>query len=130
MVFNTIEDFLWFKLSAIRTDGSPSSVVLNDGLSPYSLDDLQTYLNNFEPSYYTKNGKGLLVYQYILLLSIQLLSAVLYLSKDMGDEAYNIDDVHMSIVFTGLVVLSKVSVSGKKILGGWGGCMFLLRHLA
>ncbi|CAA2986648.1 nuclear pore complex NUP93A-like [Olea europaea subsp. europaea] len=66
----------------------------------YMMSVLEAYLNRFEPSYYTKNGKDLLVYQYILLLSIQLLQAVLYLSKDMGDEAYNIDDVHMSIVFT------------------------------
>ena len=51
-LFNTIEDFLWFKLACIKdvSGASSSSVVLNDGLAPYSLDDLQTYLNKFEPS--------------------------------------------------------------------------------
>ncbi|CAI9765651.1 unnamed protein product [Fraxinus pennsylvanica] len=116
-IFNTIEDFLWFKLSAIRdcSSGSSSSLVLNDGISPYSLDDLQAYLNKFEPSYYTKNGKDPLVYPYILLLSIQLLPAVLYLSKDMGGEAYNIDGVHMAIVFADHGILSEGSGSGQKL---------------
>ncbi|XP_019457997.1 PREDICTED: nuclear pore complex protein NUP93A-like isoform X1 [Lupinus angustifolius] len=98
-LFSTIEDFLWFQLSAVRDCPSgPSSIVLSDGLVPYSLDDLQIYLNKFEPSYYTKNGKDPLVYPYILLLSIQLLPAVLYMSKETGDEGYNIDAVHLSIV--------------------------------
>ncbi|KDO39523.1 hypothetical protein CISIN_1g039467mg, partial [Citrus sinensis] len=98
-LFSTIEDFLWFKLSAIRDVPSEApSVVLSDGLAPYSLDDLQVYLNKFDPSYYTKNGKDPLVYPYVLLLSIQLLPAVLYLSKESGDEGYNIDAAHISIV--------------------------------
>lgn len=107
-LFNTIEDFLWFKLSAIHdsSDGS-SSNVLNEGFSPYSLEDLQSYLNKFEPSYYTKNGKDPLVYPYVLLLSIQLLPAVLHLSKDMGDEGYSIDSVHISIVLADHDVLSE-----------------------
>ncbi|KAL1813541.1 hypothetical protein ACET3Z_023606 [Daucus carota] len=97
-LFNTIEDFLWFKLCAVRDQPGGSSFVLNDGSSPYTLTDLQAYLNKFEPSYYTKNGKDPLVYPYVLLLSIQLLPAILYLYKDMGNEAYNIDAVHISIV--------------------------------
>jgi nuclear pore complex protein Nup93 len=57
-LFSTIEDFLWFKLSAVRDCPSgSSSIVLSDGLIPYSLDDLQSYLNKFEPSYYTKKWK-------------------------------------------------------------------------
>lgn len=98
-LFNTIEDFMWFKLSAVRdfSRGS-SSVVLSEGLVPYSLEDLQGYLNKFEPSHYTKNGKDPLVYPYVLLLSIQLLPAILHLSKEVGDEGYNVDSVHISIV--------------------------------
>ncbi|BAT91543.1 nuclear pore complex protein NUP93A-like [Vigna umbellata] len=114
-LFSTIEDFLWFKLSAVRDCPSgPSSIVLSDGLIPYSLDDLQSYLNKFEPSYYTKNGKDPLVYPYILLLSIQLLPAVLYLSKEAGDEGYNIDAVHLSIVLADHGVLSEGAGSGQK----------------
>ncbi|XP_076903343.1 nuclear pore complex protein NUP93A-like [Bidens hawaiensis] len=111
-LFNTIEDFLWFKLCAVRDS---TSVVLNEGVSPYSLDDLQAYLNKFEPSYYTKNGKDPLVYPYVLLLSIQLVPAVIYLSKDIGDEGYNIDAAHIAIVLSDHGVLSDVGGTGHKI---------------
>lgn len=115
-LFSTIEDFLWFKLSAVRDCPSgSSSIVLSDGLIPYSLDDLQSYLNKFEPSYYTKNGKDPLVYPYILLLSIQLLPAVLYLSKEAGDEGYNIDAAHLSIVLADHGVLSEGIGTGQKL---------------
>ena len=115
-LFNTIEDFLWFKLCAVRDcSGGSSSVVLNEGLSPYSLDDLQAYLNKFEPSYYTKNGKDPLVYPYVLLLSIQLIPAVLYLSKDIGEEGYNIDAAHIAIVMADHGVLSDISGAGQKL---------------
>ncbi|KAF7814360.1 nuclear pore complex protein NUP93A-like [Senna tora] len=115
-LFSTIEDFLWFKLAAVRDCPSGStSIVLSDGLVPYSLDDLQNYLNKFEPSYYTKNGKDPLVYPYILLLSIQLLPAVLYMSKETGDEGYNIDAAHLSIVLADHGVLSEGTGAGQKL---------------
>lgn len=115
-LFNTIEDFLWFKLSCIRdVSGGSSSVVLNDGLAPYSLDDLQAYLNKFEPSYYTKNGKDPLVYPYVLLLSIQLLPAIMHLSKEGGDGGYNIDAVHIAISLVDHSVLSEGSGTGHKL---------------
>ncbi|KAL8520853.1 hypothetical protein ACS0TY_011417 [Phlomoides rotata] len=114
-IFSTIEDFIWFMLFAVR-DGSGSSYpssVLNGGVSPYSLEDLQAYINKFEPSYYTKNGKDPLVYPYVL--SIQLLPAVLQLSKDSGDDGCSVDSVHISIVLVDYGVLPEV----------WG-CLF--RH--
>lgn len=116
-IFNTIEDFLWFMLSSVResSGGSSSSVVLNGGVSSYSLEDLQAYLNKFEPSYYTKNGKDPLVYPYVLLLSIQLLQGVLHLSKDIGDDGYSVDSVHISIVLADYGVLSECSGSGQKL---------------
>ncbi|GFS36912.1 nucleoporin interacting component (Nup93/Nic96-like) family protein [Actinidia rufa] len=89
--------------------------VLDDGYSPDSLDDLQVYLNKFEPSYYTKNGKDPLVYPYVLLLGIQLLPAVLYLSKDMGDEGYSIDAVHISIVLADHGILSANAGAGQTL---------------
>ncbi|PIM99400.1 Cullin [Handroanthus impetiginosus] len=116
-IFNTIEDFLWFMLSAVRdsSGGSSASVNISGGLSPYSLEDLQAYLNKFEPSYYTKNGKDPLVYPYVLLLSIQLLPAVLHLAKDIGDDGYSVDSVHISIVLADCGVLSEGSGSGQKL---------------
>ncbi|KAK6244206.1 hypothetical protein QUC31_010615 [Theobroma cacao] len=117
-LFSTIEDFLWFILSAVRDlPGGTSSVILNEGLVPYSLDDLQAYLNKFEPSYYTKNGKDPLVYPYVLLLSIQLLPAVSYLSKETGDEGYNIDAAHIAIVLAdnGVLYEGAGAGAGKKL---------------
>lgn len=115
-LFTTIEDFLWFKLSAIRdySDRSSSSI-LNDGLSPYTLEDLQAYLNKFEPTHYTKNGKDPLVYPYVQLLSIQLLPAVMTLSKDYGDEGYRIDAAHICIVFADYGVLLEGATSRQKL---------------
>lgn len=115
-LFNTIEDFLWFQLCSIRDSprGSSSSV-LNEGSVPYTLEDLQTYLNKFEPSYYTKGGKDPLMYPYVLLLSIQLLPAVTYLSKEMGEEGYNIDAVHIAITFADHGVLSEGAAAGQKL---------------
>ncbi|XP_039128738.1 nuclear pore complex protein NUP93A-like [Dioscorea cayenensis subsp. rotundata] len=115
-LFNTIEDFLWFKLSSVRDSSSgATSLVLSEGLVPYSLDDLQGYLNKFEPSYYTKNGKDPLVYPYVLLLSIQLVPAVLYLSKEIGDEGYNVDAVHIAIVLADKGILSDGAGASQKI---------------
>ncbi|KAK9290676.1 hypothetical protein L1049_008850 [Liquidambar formosana] len=115
-LFNTKEDFLWFKLSAVWDfPGGATSVVLNEGLVPYSLDDLRVYLNKFEPSYYTKSGKDPLVYPYVLLLSIQLPPAVLYLSKETGDGGYGIDAAHISIVLADDGVLSEGSGAGQKL---------------
>ncbi|KAM6592583.1 hypothetical protein CsatA_000286 [Cannabis sativa] len=115
-LFNTIEDFLWFKLSAVRDcPVGPPSVVISDNLVPYTLDDLQGYLNKFEPSYYTKNGKDPLVYPYVLLLSIQLIPAILYLSKEAGDEGYNIDAAHISIVLADHGIFSEGVGGGQKM---------------
>ncbi|KAM5558706.1 nuclear pore complex protein NUP93A-like [Rosa sericea] len=115
-LFNTIEDFLWFKLSAVRDcPVGATSIVMNESLVPYTLEDLQAYLNKFDPSYYTKNGKDPLVYPYILLLSIQLIPAVVYLSQESGDEGYNIDAAHISIVLADHGVLSEGAGAGQKM---------------
>ncbi|KAL6145200.1 hypothetical protein ACLB2K_055888 [Fragaria x ananassa] len=115
-LFNTIEDFLWFKLSAVRDcPVGAASIVMNESLVPYTLEDLQAYLNKFEPSYYTKNGKDPLVYPYILLLSIQLIPAVVYLSQESGEEGYNIDAAHISIVLADHGVLSESAGAVQKM---------------
>ncbi|KQK21691.1 nuclear pore complex protein NUP93A [Brachypodium distachyon] len=115
-LFNTIEDFLWFKLSALRESTSASSSnVLNESLVPYTLEDLQNYLNKFEPSYYTKSGKDPLVYPYVLLLSIQLLPAILYLSKEVGEEGFHVDAVHISITLADHGILPEGVGSGQKM---------------
>ncbi|CAN6716522.1 unnamed protein product [Malus baccata var. baccata] len=115
-LFNTIEDFLWFKLSAVRDcPGGAAPIVMNESLVPYTLDDLQMYLNKFDPSYYTKNGKDPLVYPYVLLLSIQLIPGMVYLFKETGDEGYNIDAAHISIVLADHGFLSEGAGAGQKM---------------
>ncbi|PSS34872.1 Nuclear pore complex protein like [Actinidia chinensis var. chinensis] len=113
-----------------RIPGGSNSVVLNDGYSPYSLDDLQVYLNKFEPSYYTKNGKDSLVCPYVLLLSIQLLPAVLQLSKDMGGEGYSIDAVLISIVLADHGILSVNAGAGQKlgVMGAFAEASSIIRQ--
>ncbi|CAI9297640.1 unnamed protein product [Lactuca saligna] len=123
-LFNTIEDFLWFKLCAVRDSPTNS----NEGLSPYTLHDLQAYLNKFEPSYYTKNGKDPLVYPYVLLLSIQLLPAVLYLSKDIGDDGYNIDATHIAIVLADHGVLADVTGHKLGVMDGFAESASIIRQ--
>lgn len=130
-LFNTIEDFLWFKLAAIHDFPSgASSVVLSEGFVPYTLDDLQGYLNKFEPSYYTKNGKDPLVYPYVLLLSIQLLPAILYLSKETEEKGYNIDAVHISVCFSDHGVLSVGAGLSNKlgVLDIYGQVAGIIKH--
>ncbi|GMH20171.1 hypothetical protein Nepgr_022012 [Nepenthes gracilis] len=115
-LFSTIEDFLWFQLCAVRdSTGGASLSILNEGLVPYTLDDLQRYLNKFEPSYYTKTGKDPLVYPYVLLLSIQLLPAILYLSKGTEDEGFNIDAVHIAITLADRGILSESGGAGQML---------------
>lgn len=115
-LFSTIEDFLWFKLSCVRdVSSSVPSLVLSDRLVPYSLEDLQTYLNKYDSSYYTKNGKDPLVYPYVLLLSVQFLPAIFYLTKETGDEGYNVDAVHISIALADHGVLPEGAGAGHKL---------------
>ncbi|KFK37007.1 hypothetical protein AALP_AA4G200200 [Arabis alpina] len=109
-LFNTIEDLLWFLLSCIRdVAGGSSSVVLNDGLAPYSLDDLQAYLNASERLYSTEYGNSPFQYAYLMLLSIQLLPAILNLSIKGW---FIIDAVHIAISVLDHSVLSKGSETG------------------
>lgn len=97
-LFQTMEDFMWFQLAMIREPDSISDApIALTGLIPYTLRDLQSYLTKFDPSYYTKNGKDPLVYPYVLLLSLQLQSAVAYLSKEVGVEGHHVDAVHIAI---------------------------------
>ncbi|CAL1371871.1 unnamed protein product [Linum trigynum] len=118
ILFGTIEDFLWFTLSAVRdVPAGTSSILLHEGSMPYTLEDLQAYLNKYEPSYYTKNGKDLLVFPYVLLLTIQLLPAVLYLYKEAAGEGYDIDAVHLSVVLADHGLLSSEGTSTGRKLG-------------
>ncbi|KAL3738886.1 hypothetical protein ACJRO7_020288, partial [Eucalyptus globulus] len=112
-LLTTKEDFLWFKLLTIREFPLGGSfAIFSESSVPYSLEDLQAYLNKSAASYHTKNGKDPLVY--ILLLSIQFLHAILYLSKEARDEGYNIDATHIAIALDDHGVLMEGTGAGSK----------------
>ena len=106
-LFRTFEDFMWFKLSLIRDFGSEavsieepkSPFVVGDGRSTYTLLDFQSYLKQFDPTHYTKNGREPLLYVTVLLLSLQFGEVVTFLSRDPSAEAYRCDAVHFAIAF-------------------------------
>ncbi|KAI5059118.1 hypothetical protein GOP47_0025437 [Adiantum capillus-veneris] len=102
-LFNTIEDFLWFNLAVARDGSSTSSHSSSVGVQWYTIEDLQSYLLKFEPSYYTRNGRDPLVYPYVLFLSLQLHAAVSYLVNESGDN--KIDAVHIAIAIADKGVL-------------------------
>lgn len=118
VLFTTIEDFLWFKLAMVRdVSQSPSTGLAQQSMPLYTLQDLQSYLVKFEPSYYTKNGKDPLVYPYVLLLSLQLHAAIAYIMKEgNGGEGYPVDAVHMAIALADHGVLSE-GLEGAQKLG-------------
>ncbi|XP_024178875.2 nuclear pore complex protein NUP93A [Rosa chinensis] len=114
-LFDTEEDFYWFRLSSIREPVGAASTVMNAGLEPYTLKDLQVYVNNSAPGTYTTNGADPLMYPYVLLLSIQLITAIVYMSNEIGGEGYNIDAAHISIALADHGVLSEVAGAGQGI---------------
>lgn len=129
VLFSTIEDFLWFKLAMIGNGTSDSSLQAQtsaDGLTSYSLEDLQNYLIRFQPSHYTKNGKDPLVYPYVLLLSLQFHAAITYLMK----EDCHVDSVHIAITVADHGALFE-GVGGLRKLGAMDGVSeiaSILRH--
>ncbi|KAJ7570302.1 hypothetical protein O6H91_01G114000 [Diphasiastrum complanatum] len=112
VLFNTIEDFMWFMLATVRVPESDSLLAsTQEGLPLYTVEDLQAYLVKFDPTYYTKSGKDPLVYPYILALSLQLHAAIAYLMKEPNNEGYQIDAVHISIALADHGILSE-GISG------------------
>ena len=58
-LLSPIEDFLWFRLTLVRSarlaeGGPPAPGGALTG--PYTLDDLQQYLQQYPASHYTHNG--------------------------------------------------------------------------
>eukprot|EP00963_Diacronema_lutheri_P008000 scaffold684_cov345-Pavlova_lutheri.AAC.79 len=106
-LFRTFEDFMWFKLSLIRgyrpeaasTEEPRSPFVASDGRSAYTVLDFQSYLKQFDPTHYTKNGREPLLYVTVLLLSLQFGEVITFLSRDPSAEGYRCDAVHFAIAF-------------------------------
>ena len=109
-LFSTIEDFLWFRLAMI---GNPSDLSRTsaDGSMSYTLEELQSYLTKFQPSQYTKNGKHPLVYPYVLLLSLQFHTAIVYMIK----EDSHVDSVHIAIAVADYGCFSDGSAGVKRL---------------
>lgn len=90
--FSNIEDFLWFKLALVRTYARPAES------TQFSVEEMQRYLNEFQPRHYSKEGKQPLLYAMVLLLSLQFHAAVDFLVHDpTSQHAYGADAVHLAI---------------------------------
>lgn len=94
-LFATIEDFMWFKLAMLR--GEVAGPGLGRPPEACTLEELQAYLSKFGAAYYTKGGKDPLVYPYVLLLSLQLHAAVLYLVRDAPTDTFRLDGIHIGL---------------------------------
>uniref|UniRef100_A0A061SE68 Nuclear pore protein n=1 Tax=Tetraselmis sp. GSL018 TaxID=582737 RepID=A0A061SE68_9CHLO len=95
-LFPTIEDFMWFRIAAIRETGASSLPGLSTGRRAYTLSDLQQYLGKYPASHYSKDGKEPLLYAVVLLLSLQFRQAVSFLAKDPSTHAHRIDAIHIA----------------------------------
>lgn len=104
--FPTIEDFLWFKLCLVRTEGATRGGAYAGaaagssagGVSDaYYLSDLQTYLQQYPAAHYSHNGKEPLLYVVVLLLSLQFRGAVAFLAREAATKEYRLDAVHLAI---------------------------------
>ncbi|KAI3844351.1 hypothetical protein MKW92_026370 [Papaver armeniacum] len=131
--FNTVDEVMWFKLSAVRNctcDGAASPVTSNSGLVvPYTLHDLQLRLNKVKPSSYKKHP---LVYAYLLLLSTQFLPAMICMSqKTARDDGFIIDAVHVLIALADQGLLSDDDISeASKLIRHYGSALLHSDNLA
>ncbi|MEW5300072.1 MAG: hypothetical protein WDW36_003029 [Sanguina aurantia] len=100
-VLTTLEDFMWAKLCMIAPPASPGTVSnlaagYSSGPPSYSLAEFQTDLNRWPPTYYSRTGKEPLLYVTVLLLSLQIGTAIKYLWTDESTRSYRCDAVHLA----------------------------------
>ena len=82
---------------------------MNVGLEPHTLMELQAYVNNSSSGTYTTNGADPLMYHFVLLLSIQLIPTIEYMSDEIWGQGYNIDATHILIALADHCVISNVA---------------------
>jgi hypothetical protein len=113
-LFGTIEDFLWHKLTLVRsgaaavaasaalpgTPATPGAPASASALVPYMLSDLQAYLARFEPAHYAKGGREPLLAATVLVLSLRFAAALSFLAEDPLAEGYALDGVHVAAALT------------------------------
>lgn len=91
----TIEDFLWLKLSLVRSGAGAAASGSAPGMQQYTLADLQQYLGQYPPAHYSHGGREPLLYVVVLLLSLQHAAAVTFLAQDASARDYRLDAVHL-----------------------------------
>lgn len=119
-MFPTIEDYLWFRLTLVRADGSSSTFGTQIGssrLETYTIADFQSHINQYPASHYSKGGQEPLLYAAVLLLSLQAEKAIQYLAADGSTHEFRVDAVHFAICYWYHRVLepSETSVSSKHV---------------
>ena len=95
--FSTIEDFMWFRLSLVRSRTFSASGLSE--LDNYTILDLVKYLMQYPASHYTHGGKEPMLYVIVLIMSLQFKAALHYLATDPSTREYRLDAVHVGACF-------------------------------
>ncbi|PSC75508.1 nuclear pore complex NUP93A-like [Micractinium conductrix] len=110
--FPTIEDFLWFKLGLLRSEGRAAGAGSFGGagsaagvIDAYTLPDLQRYLQQYPAAHYSHGGKEPLLYAVVQLLSLQFRGAVAFLAREAATRDYRLDAAHLAICLQAAGVL-------------------------
>ncbi|KAG2493502.1 hypothetical protein HYH03_008318 [Edaphochlamys debaryana] len=120
-ILSTIEDFMWAKLALVAAGAAASGPaaaaaaaaaaagIPAAGVQPYTLAELQADINRWPPQYYSKQNREPLLYVTVLLLSLQLGPALLYLWKDDTAKPYRLDAVHLGLALQAEGALAALS---------------------
>jgi len=110
--FPTIEDYLWFRLTLVRTKGSQRlEAIASTFVESYNLSDLQDNINQYQASHYSKGGQEPLLYAAVLLFSLQPEKAIEYLSTNPATQDYRVDAVHLAICLWYLHIIPAAEAS-------------------
>ncbi|KXZ50944.1 hypothetical protein GPECTOR_14g190 [Gonium pectorale] len=131
-ILATIEDFMWAKLALVGGGGgggaggagssaaAAAAGVPSAGVAPLTLADLQSDINRWPSSYYSKQTREPLLYVTVLLLSLQLPAAVRFLWRDDTARHYRLDGLHMGLALQAEGVLAALGGAGTGAPGDAG----------
>lgn len=95
LLFYSVEDYLWLRLSVARVDGVDQTLPAALAAYTLSVPDIGSEMIRFGPSHFNPQGESPAFYALVLLLSAQFKEAVTYLDE----KARNITDaIHIAFV--------------------------------
>ena len=117
-MFPTIEDYLWYRLSLVRVEGlSRLTGTGSSRIEVYTLTNLQSSINQYPATHYSKGGQEPLLFAAVLLLSLQSEEAVAYLATNAATHEYRVDAVHIAIClwYLHMIDAKESSASGRVV---------------